>query len=128
LEETVESLAPGAYTARIGDIDMYYEVRGSGLLMLVQNGIWGTSFADRATVDYAQCPPEVEPGSVPHLLGGPLAERFTVLEMDGRGTGRTTLGRGPANYGRYADDTIRLLDHLDVESAHLSGTGDRVAR
>ena len=120
----MESLAPGAYTARIGDIDMYYEIRGSGPLMVVQNGVWGTSFTIEATVDEAQLPPDVEPGSLPHMLGGRLTERFTVLEMDGRGTGRTTLGRGPANYGRYADDTIRLLDHLGVESAHFYGHSD----
>ena len=50
------------------------------------------------------------------------AAGYRVLAMDCRGHGQSGKPEDPAAYGlQMVDDVIRLLDHLDVERAHLVG-------
>ena len=94
----------------LADIDMYYEIRGSGPVLLVVPG-------------QAQPVGDVEP------LIALLAEHHTVIAMDNRGTGRTSAPRGPYSIEQMADDLVALMDHLGIERAHVLGIsmGGRLA-
>ena len=102
------ALSPGSFTAKVDDIELYCEVRGTGPLIVLQNGIW----LDTLTNSFA----------VPFINA--LAQHYTVLTFDGRGQGRSTAGRGPTTYARFASDTVRLMDTLGVDKAHFIGHSD----
>ena len=88
------ALQPGVFTVAVDDIRIYAEVRGTGPLMILQNGMWLDSFTF-------------------HFGGAfmaALAKYFTVLTFDPRGQGRTSAGSGAITYGRFAADTARLMD------------------
>ncbi|WP_030154661.1 alpha/beta fold hydrolase [Glycomyces sp. NRRL B-16210] len=50
-----------------------------------------------------------------------LADRFRLVRYDTRGHGRTRSGGGAFDIRDLADDIADLLDHLEVERAHLVG-------
>lgn len=59
----------------------------------------------------------IEPGTF-----AVLAAEHDVVAVDLRGHGRSDKPHDPAMYGvRMAEDVLRLLDHLGLESAHLAG-------
>lgn len=102
------ALEPGTFTVEIDDLALYCEVRGSGPLMIVQNGAWLDTFT----------------GLFTDPLMNALAKQHTVLTFDARGQGRSTAGKGPITYGRLAADTVRLMDGLGIDSAHFIGHSD----
>jgi len=50
-----------------------------------------------------------------------LQESFTTIAWDGRGYGESDDYDGPLEFGQFGDDLARLLDHHDIEQAHLVG-------
>jgi pimeloyl-ACP methyl ester carboxylesterase len=54
--------------------------------------------------------------NIPHL-----AERYRVIAHDFRGNGRSDKPDGPMTMDTFVDDTLALLDELEVPSAHLYG-------
>jgi len=86
----------------IGDAEIYYEEAGQGEpLMLVpglsgQGSFWG---------------PQVEA----------FKRDFRVIVHDHRGAGRSTHSQIKYSVEQMADDTLRLMDALGIESAHLVG-------
>jgi pimeloyl-ACP methyl ester carboxylesterase len=51
-----------------------------------------------------------------------LAENFQVIILDCRGHGNSDKPRGTAAYGlEMVEDVRRLMDHLEIDSAHLAG-------
>ena len=90
--------------APIGDVQMYYEVQGTGDPILFIHGGGGSVHASWPT-EYA----------------GDLSRNFMVIMADSRGQGSSTDGAGPITFGRIASDAIRLLDHLGVARAHVVG-------
>ena len=51
-----------------------------------------------------------------------LASTHTVIALDLRGHGQSDKPRDPESYGvRFVDDLVRLLDHLQIERAHVVG-------
>ena len=100
-------LPRGEFYVDLDDIRMYCEVRGEGPLLIHQTGVW--------TVDSKLI---MEP------VDDALSKHFTVLTMDARGQGRTTLGKGPTTYTRVAADTTRLMDELKIDQAHFFGISD----
>jgi len=49
-------------------------------------------------------------------------EGFRLIALDFRGHGKSDGPREPAKYGKeMAEDIVRLLDHLELERAHLLG-------
>jgi aminoacrylate hydrolase len=49
-------------------------------------------------------------------------DEFPVVIFDNRGVGRSSTPPGPYSVAAMADDTLALLDHLDVARCHLSGS------
>ena len=103
-------LPRGKFFKQVDDITMYCEVSGQGPLIILQTGAWMTSSIDNTDV----MRPWIDE----------LGKYFTVLTFDARGQGKTTLGQGPISYGRFAADTVRLLDVLGIKSAHFIGHSD----
>lgn len=87
--------------ARLPDVDIAYEVIGSGPPLLLVSGLGGAA-------GYWNAQREA------------LSERFTVILHDHRGTGRSSR---PANYSvdLMAADLVGLMDHLGLEKAHFVG-------
>lgn len=51
-----------------------------------------------------------------------LAEHFKVIAIDNRGHGKSGKPHGAEHYGaEFAHDVARLLDHLEIERAHIVG-------
>ena len=51
-----------------------------------------------------------------------LAPHFLVIAMDQRNAGRSTAAvGGDDDWGTYTDDHLDLLDHLEIQTAHLLG-------
>jgi len=51
-----------------------------------------------------------------------LATRYTVVALDLRGHGASDKPHSPSAYGAgFVDDVVRVLDHLDIERAHVVG-------
>lgn len=57
----------------------------------------------------------------PGILDG-LAQDYKVIALDCRGHGMSEKPHDPAKYGpQMAKDVVNLLDHLDIETAHVAG-------
>jgi aminoacrylate hydrolase len=81
---------------------LHYEVHGAGPPLLLVPGLGGL-------------------GSFWEPQVAPLADRFTVVLHDHRGTGQSSLERIDFSVGQMAADLIALLDHLGIERARLVG-------
>jgi aminoacrylate hydrolase len=89
-------------TVSIGDAELYYEDTGCGEPLLLVPGLSGRgSFWVNQVTD--------------------LARDFRVIVHDHRGTARSTHSRIRYSVEQMADDVLRLMDALGVESAHLVG-------
>ncbi|MEM3587136.1 MAG: alpha/beta fold hydrolase [Candidatus Jordarchaeaceae archaeon] len=88
---------------RIGDIKMYYEIHGKGFPLVMIMGL---------TANKDWWPPEVVEQ---------FSKRFKVLIFDNRGAGRTDAPKIDYTIKMFADDTIGLMDALEIEEAHILG-------
>ena len=86
----------------IGDAELYTEEAGEGEPLLLVAGLGGSGKFWRMQVE-------------------PLAARFRVVLHDHRGVGRSTRAPVVANAAAMADDLLRLMDALRIDSAHLVG-------
>ena len=88
--------------AKIGHIEISYEICGSGEPLLLIGGFgmtmefWGT------------------------LLES-LAHNFRVIAYDNRGAGRSTVPAEPFTIAEMAEDAIGLIDALNLETVHVFG-------
>lgn len=80
----------------VRDIEIYYEVQGSGPRLLFIGGSGG-DLRDK-----------------PGVFDGPLIERFEVLAFDQRGLGRSDTPAGPYSMADYGEDAAGLLEALHV--------------
>jgi pimeloyl-ACP methyl ester carboxylesterase len=87
---------------RVGDIDVYYEKRGSGEPVLLIHGL-GSS-----TEDWEY---QVER----------LASRYTVVSYDVRGHGQTGKPRGRYSVAQFASDAAGLIERLGLGPVHVHG-------
>ena len=88
--------------APVNDLEMYYEIRGSGRPCVLLHGAY-------LTVD-----------AMGPLLPG-LAENRQVIAFEQQGHGRTADIDRPITYEQMADDTAAALRHLEVEHADVVG-------
>jgi pimeloyl-ACP methyl ester carboxylesterase len=88
--------------ARIGGLEMYYEVHGSGAPLLVVPGAYMT----------VELMGEVVPA---------LAKSRQVIGVELQAHGHTADIDRPFSYEQFADDTAALLSHLGVDRADVYG-------
>ena len=90
--------------ANINGHAMFYEIHGDGEPVLCSGG-WGTYCHGRER----------------HLPSG-LTDRYSVIIFDHRGLAESTDDSGvPATTALYAADVAALLEHLDIDRAHMVG-------
>lgn len=87
-----------------------YDHMGTGDIVLFLHGIGGnrTNWRDQLPV---------------------FATRYLAVAWDARGYGLSDDYEGPLDFGDFARDIVRLLDHLDAATAHIVGLsmGGRIA-
>jgi 3-oxoadipate enol-lactonase len=89
-------------TAKVGDINIYYESQGEGeaLLLIMGYGLYSGHWAS---------------------LIPPLSREYRVIYFDNRGTGRSDKPDIPYTIKMMADDAKGLLDAIGIDSAHVFG-------
>lgn len=88
--------------ARVGDIDIYYEVHGDGEPLLLVMGL-GSDMAGWMFQIHE------------------FSKEYRVIVFDNRGVGRTDAPDAPYSIAMMADDTVGLMDTLGIEIAHVLG-------
>jgi pimeloyl-ACP methyl ester carboxylesterase len=87
----------------VGDIDIAYKTfgRGDPILLISGSGnvmdVWPTHFLKE------------------------LASNHTVIIFDNRGVGNTTVGTRPLSIAQFANDTVGLLNALDIQRTDVLG-------
>ncbi len=89
--------------AKINDISIYYDVQGDGFPLVMVMGFLGN----------ADC---WDPRMLPAL-----SAKFKVITFDNRGAGRTDVSDKEFSIRLFAEDTVGLMDVLNVPKAHVLG-------
>ncbi len=89
--------------AELGNISLYYEVRGRGPKLLFISGTGG-DLRNR-----------------PNLFDGPLPGHYQVLGFDQRGLGQSDKPEREYAMADYADDVAALLEHLQWPAVPVVG-------
>ena len=89
---------------KVNDINMYYEIHGDGFPIVMIMGL-------AANVDWW----------TPDFLGG-ISKKFKTIIFDNRGAGRTDKPDVEYSIKMFADDTVGLMDALNIKKAHVLGT------
>ena len=89
--------------AELTATSLFFERRGAGAPLLLIQGMSGTQAS----------------WGEPFLRA--LDADFDVIAYDHRGIGRSAPWRTPFTIADLADDALALLDHLDLERAHVLG-------
>ena len=88
--------------ARANGIELYYEIQGAGLPLILISGIGYSRWQWHRMVPF-------------------LTEHFQVITFDNRGVGQSDKPQGPYSAQLLAADTAGLLDALGVERAMVMG-------
>ena len=88
--------------ARINNVNLYYEVHGTGAPVLLVAGLASDSQS-------------WEP------VTRELSRYYTVVAPDNRGVGRTDPADADSSISLMADDCIGLMDYLKLPSVHILG-------
>ncbi len=86
----------------IGDAELYTETHGAGEDLLLVAGLGGMATFWSRQVDA-------------------LAARYRVMIHDHRGCGRSTEAPVVSSSVEMAEDLVRLMDAMDIQSAHIVG-------
>jgi len=90
-------------SVRANGIQMYYEVSGEGLPLVMIMGLG-------ANMSWWE----------PRFVQG-LAKNFKTIMFDNRGAGRTEVSDKEYTIKLFADDTADLMDALSISKAHILG-------
>jgi len=90
-------------SANLGDLDIYYEIKGAGEAVLLAPASWWPAAAWNV-------------GVVPFL-----SKRFKTIVFDCRGTGRSSQPKDGYTVPQFAQDCLGLLSHLGVSRCHAVG-------
>ncbi|MGH7966696.1 MAG: alpha/beta fold hydrolase, partial [Candidatus Binatia bacterium] len=85
-----------------GPVSIAYDIEGSGPLIVFLHGIGGNRTNWQAQLAH-------------------FGVRFCAVAWDARGYGASDDSPQTLQFSDYADDLVRLLDHLKAERAHLVG-------
>jgi pimeloyl-ACP methyl ester carboxylesterase len=100
-----KSAAAQSHYVEINDIRIFYQDTGAGEpLLLLHGGLLSSDFS-KPPMDF-------------------FAGQFRVIAPDSRGHGRTSDSDKPITYELMADDMVKLLDHLGLDSVFIVGFSD----
>ena len=88
--------------ADLTDVRCYYELLGSGDPLVLIPGL-GTTCA------------------LWDCVAAELANSFSLVMLDNRGMGRSFVKRAPQTLSDFAVDVVELMDHLQLDRAHVMG-------
>lgn len=88
--------------AHVNDIDLYYEVHGEGIPLVLLSGLGYSMWQWHLMVPY-------------------LEKHFQVILLDNRGVGGSDKPAGPYTASILAKDTVGLLDALNIDKAIIMG-------
>jgi 3-oxoadipate enol-lactonase len=89
-------------TAKVGDINIYYEIHGKGEPLVL---IYG--YAGHSGLWFRQIPI--------------LSKKYQVIAFDNRGVGRSDKPDIPYTMAMMAGDVAGLLDTIGIDTAHIFG-------
>jgi pimeloyl-ACP methyl ester carboxylesterase len=89
-------------SVKIKDICMYYEIHGHGDPLVIIQGM-GVEISSVETVNQR------------------FGKKYRVVAFDSRGTGRTDKPDIPYTIDMMVNDTLGLMDHLEIQKAHIIG-------
>jgi pimeloyl-ACP methyl ester carboxylesterase len=95
----------GSDRIKLGDISMYFEAHGAGEPLILLHGGFGSA--------------DVWANQIPVF-----SKHYYVIAPDSRAQGRTTDSDAPISYHLMAEDVIRLMDYLGINSAFIVGWSD----
>ncbi len=87
---------------KLKDISLYYEIYGNGAPLLLIGGLGSDSASWLGVVNE-------------------FAKYFQTIIFDNRGCGRSDVVHGECTASQMAEDSIKLLDFLKIEKAHIIG-------
>ena len=90
------------FTAKVGDLNIYYEVHGKGEPLLLIMG-----YGANSQWWYRQVPA--------------FSQDYKVIIFDNRGTGRSDKPDAPYTMAMMAGDAAGLLEAIGIEAAHVFG-------
>jgi len=88
--------------ARVNGVRIYYEVYGQGAPILLIMGLGGSSLAWQSQIPT-------------------FSQHLRVIAYDNRDAGRSDKVEAEYSMADMADDAAALLDHLEIDSAHVYG-------
>lgn len=103
--------------AHLADASLYYEIHGQGhpLLMLAPGGLL-------SHVELWRVTREGKPRDYPDPIAA-FSTDYRCIAMDQRNAGRSTAPLAATDgWQTYAEDHLRLLDHLGVDRFHVLGS------
>jgi len=104
-ETSVESSEPVSGMAPANDVELYYQIHGEGTPLILLHGGLGHSghWTNQLPV---------------------LSEHYKVITVDSRGHGRSSMTERQISFALMASDVVALMDHLEIERAHIVGWSD----
>jgi pimeloyl-ACP methyl ester carboxylesterase len=88
---------------KCNDINVYYEIKGNGFPLVMIIGLM-------ANVDWWD----------PRLIEE-ASKKYKMIMFDNRGAGRTDAPKIEYSIKMFADDTVKLMDNLKIQKAHIFG-------
>jgi len=82
------------------DIQLYYEVNGKGLPLLIISGLSGGTWSWYGQVPF-------------------FKNHYLTIAFDNRGAGRSTIPLGQYEMSQFAEDALRILDALAVDQVFV---------
>lgn len=83
-------------------LKLYYEVHGAGPNLLFVSGLGGGTWSWYGQVPF-------------------FRRHYRTIVFDNRGAGRSTMPPGPYSMRDFAQDTMELLDHLNIRRCFMVG-------
>ena len=91
-------------TAHVNGIELYYEVHGpeDGDVIILSNGVM------MSTASWA-------------VQRDVISKYYRLVLYDCRGMWKSEHPEGPYSMAMHAEDLLGLMDHLEIEKAHIAG-------
>jgi pimeloyl-ACP methyl ester carboxylesterase len=96
---------------KVNDLNMHYDIYGDGEPFLI---LWGIGGENSQFIEH---------------FNDMTNKRFKIISFDGRGSGRTDKPDIPYTIEMMAEDTVGLMDAIDIKQANVLGIsmGSRIA-